>query len=94
METNNKIQHFIESNTRPINCETLFERGYVCKKFNEGKCSCKAPASLIYEPLTVDELSIELLKQPVLKNITKDVEQAAAFISEYLYNIPISRRIS
>jgi putative DNA primase/helicase len=85
-ETNDKIQHYLESNTRPINCSTLFEKGFTCKKFEEGKCSCKAPASLVYVPFNYDELLEVLVKQPVTKNVTKDVEQAALFITDYMYN--------
>jgi len=87
-ETNAKIQHFLESKTRPINCSTLFERGFTCERFESRNCSCKAPASLIYVPMTADELLQVLSKQPVQKNVTKDVEQAAKFITDYMYNLP------
>jgi len=87
-ETDDKIQHFLESKTRPINCSTFFERGFTCKKFVEGSCSCKAPAAFIYTPMTADDLVEALLEQPVSRNVTKDVEQAARFITEYMYNIP------
>ncbi len=87
-ETDEKIQHYLESKTRPINCSTLFERGTTCKKFQDGNCTCKAPASWIYVPLSADELLTLLSEQPVLRNVTKDVEQAAQFITDYMYNLP------
>ena len=87
-ETDAKIQHFLESKTRPMKCKTLFERGFSCLKFKEGDCTCKAPAALIYVPLTVDELMTLLFEQAVSRNVTKNVEQAAHFIADYMYNLP------
>jgi len=87
IETEHKIQHFLESKTRPINCSTLFEKGFTCQRFKDGGCTCKAPASLIYVPMTADDLLAVLSEQPVSRNVTKDVEQAAQFISEYMYNL-------
>jgi hypothetical protein len=47
-ETDNKIIHFINSSTKPMNCRTIAEKGFKCSKLTSGECSCKSPASLIY----------------------------------------------
>lgn len=88
VETNDKIQHFLESKTRPINCSTLFKRGFICNRFEDGNCSSRAPAALIYTPMTADELLNTLSQQPMQKNLIKDMEQAAQFINDYMYNLP------
>ena len=43
-ETDIKIQHFLTSSTNPIRCDTIAERGFVCKKL--GCCKCKSPAGM------------------------------------------------
>lgn len=83
-ETEDKIQHFLQSKTRPINCRTIAERGFKCLKLQKRECSCKSPASMIYAPLDVDSLTLFLSEQPVLKNATKNAAKAAEFICEYM----------
>lgn len=86
-ETEDKIQHFLESKTKPINCKTICDKGYKCKRLESGECTAKAPAALIYKPLNVDMLC-EILKENVVENnITKDMTSAAKFIAEYMLSI-------
>ena len=55
-ETQEKIQHFLQSGTKPITCKAIAEKGFVCPKLENGSCSCKSPAALCYLPLSLDEL--------------------------------------
>jgi putative DNA primase/helicase len=86
-ETDNKIEHFLKSETRPITCRTIAERGFKCPKLEGGECSCKSPAALVYVPVDLEVLSAFLSKQPVTKNATRDVAKASQFIKSYLSNI-------
>jgi putative DNA primase/helicase len=86
-ETRGKIAHFMESGTKPITCETIADKGFVCPKLKEGGCGCKSPAALCYLPLGVEELR-ELLSLCGVKNAAvDDIGTARDFISRYLYNI-------
>lgn len=49
-ETNRKIQHYLDSGTAPMRCETLAEKGFVCPKLEDGGCAgAKAPAALPFK---------------------------------------------
>lgn len=86
-ETQGKINHFLESGTKPITCKTIAEKGFKCPKLSEGSCGCKAPAALCYMPLTVEDLRFFLNEQEVKKSAVDNVQTAKEFISDYLYNI-------
>jgi P4 family phage/plasmid primase-like protien len=43
-ETDQKIEHFLNSGTAPMNCKIIAEKGYVCPCI--GSCSCRSPAGL------------------------------------------------
>ena len=53
-ETQNKIQHFLRSGTKPMTCRTIAEKGFSCPKLRSGQCSCKSPAALCFQPLSID----------------------------------------
>lgn len=82
-ETDNKIQHFLKSGTKPINCKTIYDKGFKCPKIND--CECKSPASFIYIPMDIEVLK-EILKEIPINNSSKDIPTAAKFIEDYMYN--------
>jgi len=86
-ETQSKINHFLDSCTKPITCKTIAEKGFKCPKLADGSCGCKAPAALCYMPLTVEDLRFFLNEQEVKKSAVDNVQTAKEFISDYLYNI-------
>jgi putative DNA primase/helicase len=86
-ETQEKINHFLESGTKPMTCAKIAESGFSCPKLGDGSCSCKAPAALCYKPLTVEELRVFLRDQPVVKSAVDDMKTAYEFTKDYLYNI-------
>ncbi|MDP3058955.1 MAG: DNA-primase RepB domain-containing protein, partial [bacterium] len=42
-ETQHKIQHFLESGTKPMTCRTIAEKGFKCPRIDNDSCGCKAP---------------------------------------------------
>ena len=86
-ETQKKINHFLESGTKPMNCKTIAEKGFTCPKLASGECSCKSPAAICYQPLSLDGIR-ELLKEETIKNaVVDDLQIARRFIEDYLYNV-------
>ncbi len=62
-ETNRKIEHFLTSSTKPMRCETLAEKGFVCPKLKEGGCpGAKAPAALPFKLKDVEVNNIDKMK--------------------------------
>lgn len=57
-ETQKKIQHFLSSGTKPMTCRTIAEKGYQCPKLKDGKCKCKSPAALCFQPLTINGIRV------------------------------------
>lgn len=86
-ETQHKIQHFLESGTKPMTCKTIAEKGFQCPRIDDGSCGCKAPAALCYKPLSVEELRVFLTEIEVKKVAVDDIQTAQDFVKEYLYNI-------
>ena len=84
--TQKKINHFLESGTKPIMCKTICEKGYKCPRFAEGVCGVKSPATLCYQPLSSDALMDILHDLPVEGDAIKDLQTAKAFVTDYLYN--------
>ncbi len=64
-ETQEKIQHFLASGTKPITCKAIAEKGFTCPRLTDGSCACKSPAALCYQPLTLEELREALSSVPV-----------------------------
>jgi putative DNA primase/helicase len=85
-ETQDKINHFLESGTKPITCRTIAEKGFRCPSLEDNSCGCKAPAALCYKPLSVEELREFLSGQPVAKSAVDNVQKAQDFIRDFLYN--------
>lgn len=86
-ETQNKIQHFLRSGTKPMTCRTIAEKGFSCPKLRSGQCSCKSPAALCFQPLSIDGIRALLLQQKVQNAVVEDLQTARNFVSEYLYNV-------
>ncbi|MDD3537374.1 MAG: phage/plasmid primase, P4 family [Saccharofermentanales bacterium] len=86
-ETQDKIQHFLESGTKPITCRTIAEKGFVCPKMEDGSCGCKAPAALCYKPLAVEDLRVFLSELEVRKSAVDDMQTAQEFVRDFLYNV-------
>lgn len=56
-------------------------------KIKDGKCKCKSPAALCFQPLTIDGIRILLRQQKVRNAVVEDLQTARNFVSEYLYNV-------
>jgi putative DNA primase/helicase len=86
-ETRDKINHFLESGTKPITCKTIGEKGFKCPRLEDGSCGCKAPAALCYKPLSVEDLRVFLEELEVKKSAVDDVQTAQDFVRDFLYNV-------
>lgn len=84
--TQKKINHFLESGTRPINCSTIAEKGFKCPKLESGECDCKAPAAICYKPVSIDGMREIIAELPVAEKPLDNMRTANEFIEEYLYN--------
>lgn len=84
--TRKKINHFLESGTKPINCKTIAEKGFRCPKSDSGECACKSPAAMCYKPLNIDGLREVIGMLEITNDTVKDMQTAKAFIETYLYN--------
>lgn len=85
--TNKKINHFIESGTKPMTCAVIAEKGFKCPRFEDGSCSCKAPAALCYQPMGVTGLRDILSGLTAAGDVVVDMQTAIQFVEEYLYNV-------
>lgn len=86
-ETNGKIQHFLESGTKPMTCRTIAEKGFFCPRMEDASCSIKAPAAMSYKPLSIEALKDQLQRIAFKKAAIDNIDSAQAFVKEYLYNV-------
>ena len=86
-ETQDKINHFLDSGTKPMTCQTIADKGFVCPRLGTDQCGCKAPAALCYKPLDVDGLRLFLSEQEIKDTPTDNMQAVRTFIADYLYNI-------
>ncbi len=84
--TQKKINHFLESGTRPMTCKTIAEKGYKCPRMESEECKCKAPAALCYQPMSIDGIRSLIMEIPATGSVTEDLQTASAFVKEYLFN--------
>ena len=84
--TQRKINHFLESGTRPITCKTIAEKGFKCPRMEAGACSCKSPAALCFLPMRIEGLRSLIAELPVGGSVTEDLQTASGFVKEYLFN--------
>lgn len=85
--TNKKINHFIESGTKPMTCAVIAEKGFKCPRLEDGSCSCKAPAALCYQPMSVTGLRDIVSGLTAAGDVVVDMQTAIEFVEEYLYNV-------
>ena len=85
-DTQRKINHFLESDTKPMTCRTIAEKGFKCPKLSAGKCPVKSPAALCFQPMEIHVLLEILRGLPVTGEPVKDLQTAKAFMLDYLYN--------
>ena len=85
--TNKKINHFIESGTKPMTCAVIAEKGFKCPRLEDGSCSCKAPAALCYQPMSVTGLRDIISGLTAAGDVVVDMQTAIEFGEEYLYNV-------
>lgn len=83
-DTQRKINHFLESGTKPMTCRTIAEKGFKCPK--AGNCPVKSPAALCFQPMEINVLLEILQGLPVTGEPVKDLQTAKAFMLDYLYN--------
>ena len=86
-ETKKKINHFLKSETKPITCRTIAEKGFKCPLMDAGTCPCKAPAAMCYQPLSLDGIRAVLGALPVKNAVVDDMQTARAFVEDFLYNV-------
>lgn len=86
INTQRKIEHYLASNTKPMTCQTIRERGFACPKLLDNTCNCKSPASLSFLPADPKILKSIVSVLPVTGDQFKDLETARAFVTNYLYN--------
>ncbi len=79
-ETQEKIQHFLQSGTKPITCKAIAEKGFACPKLENSSCSCKSPAALCYLPLSLDELREALALVAAQKSPVENMRAAKEFV--------------
>lgn len=84
--TQKKINHFLESGTRPINCSTIAEKGFKCPKLESGECGCKAPAAICYKPVSIEGMREIIAELPIMEKTLDNMRTANEFVEEYLYN--------
>lgn len=89
-ETQKKINHFLESGTRPITCRVIAEKGYKCPRLKTGGCECKSPAALCYLPMSLEGLRSVIGGLPVTGDELQDIKTATEFVQKYLFNQGIS----
>lgn len=85
-ETQKKINHFLDSGTRPMTCKVIAEKGFHCPRLDSGECKCRAPAALCYQPMSVDGLRSVIADLPITGDEMKDLKAATDFVHEYLFN--------
>ena len=84
--TQKKINHFLDSGTKPMTCKTIAEKGFKCPKSESGECTCKAPAAMCFQPMKIDGLREILHSLEVTGDAMRDMQTAKNFIVTYLYN--------
>lgn len=85
--TNKKINHFLESGTKPMTCAVIAEKGFKCPRMADGSCSCKAPAALCYQPMSVGGIRDIISGITATNDVLVDMQAAIRLVEEYLYNI-------
>ena len=59
-----------------MTCRTIAEKGYNCPKLKDGKCKCKSPAALCFQPLTINGIRVILRQQEIQNAVVEDLQTA------------------
>ena len=86
-ETQQKMEHFMASGTKPMTCRTIAEKGFRCPRLEDGSCPCKAPAALCYLPAAAEDLRSILEEVELSGRSVEDMQKAQDYIEAYLYNV-------
>jgi len=84
-ETDQKIQHVLDSKTGPIMCSTIAEKGWICP--NIGKCNTNSPAGLAFKGLTVDELQSYIERIPQDDSELRNYLKAKNYVENYFAGV-------
>jgi len=85
-ETEEKINKFFKSGTKPIYCKTIAQKGFKCPKLPYG-CKCGSPAGMSFIPVETQYLIDLVGKMEVLEQTTQNVDLINQFINNWLYNV-------
>jgi hypothetical protein len=85
-ETDAKIEHFLKSDTAPIWCNTIAEKGWKCPRVG-GQCGCNSPSGLAFQKLNTDELQAFMKTVEPADEGLRNYELAKAFIEDYFLNV-------
>lgn len=86
VNTQKKINYFLENEKSPITCEDICQKGFSCPQYETGKCPVKAPAEWCYQPMSVEDLRNVLRGLPYTRDGITDMKTAKQYIMDYLYN--------
>ena len=84
-ETQQKINHFHKTKTKPMTCAAIAERGFKCPRLNQ--CKCKSPAGLAFYPLDAVGLTKVLATIKPKRNPFLDIQIARQFVDDFLFNV-------
>jgi hypothetical protein len=85
-ETDAKLDHFLQSDTAPIWCTTIAEKGWKCPNLG-GKCGCNSPSGLAFQKLHTDELEAFMKLTEPADTALRNYELAKDFIEDYFLNV-------
>ncbi|MCL1881210.1 MAG: DNA primase [Oscillospiraceae bacterium] len=83
-QTQNKINRFRKSGTKPMTCAKIASLGFEC--LNLGKCKVKSPAGLAFIPMDMKVVRKLLTDCKNATTAYDNIEIARKFINDYLYN--------
>lgn len=86
-ETNDKINHYLESKTAPMTCKNICEKGFICSKCKDGSCGVKSPAGLAYKPYSSAEIKEMVEYIEISSDVVENMELATVFIKRHMYNM-------
>ena len=87
-ETQEKIQHFLQSGTKPITCKAIAEKGFACPKLGKTAPAPANPRRLCATcRCPLDELREALALVAAQKSPVENMRAAKEFVRESLYNI-------
>ncbi len=86
-ETVEKIRYCRDNHYHAPTCEKLSELGFICRKREQGICSCHTPIDLKKQSLPLKDVSLKLNTASITGVIETDIKIAKKFIDNYLLNM-------